>query len=229
MGFADGTYEANAAALDRALDEIFTRKRVRSLRGLIVDVRFNGGGSDRLALDVASRLTDRPYPAYRKRARNDPRCLPGRGPAGCPPGRHGTRPEAVTVRPHRGPVFTGPVAVLTGRLTVSAGETFTQGLMGRSPAPVRVGGNTQGVFSDTLDRALPNGWRFELPNEEFLTEDGRTFDGAGVPPHHRTPVFTEEEFRHHRDSALTRARALLSGERPASPPPGARTSPPAGR
>ncbi|MFG3260187.1 S41 family peptidase [Streptomyces sp. NPDC048172] len=218
IGYAKGDYPAHVAELDRALDAVFTRDRVRTLRGLIVDVRFNGGGSDELAQRVQARLTDRPYLAYRKHARNDPRDP-----------RAFTRAESVTVRPHRGPVFTGPVAVLTGRLTVSAGETFTQGLMGRSPAAVRVGENTQGVFSDTMGRALPNGWTATLPNEEYLTRDGRTFDGAGIPPDHRTPVFTEEEFREHRDSALTRARALLSAERPASPTPGARTSPPAGR
>ena len=80
--------------------------------------------------------------------------------------------------------------------------------MARSPEPVRIGQNTQGVFSDTMDRTLPNGWSFALPNEEFRTADGTTFDGPGIPPHHRTPVFTEEEFEQGRDSALTKAREL---------------------
>ncbi|WP_277994563.1 hypothetical protein [Streptomyces sp. A10(2020)] len=29
-----------------------------------------------------------------------------------------------------------------------------------------------------------------LPNEEFLTRSGRTFDGTGIPPHLTEPVFT---------------------------------------
>ncbi|MFB6439343.1 S41 family peptidase [Streptomyces sp. NPDC056411] len=199
---AKGDYAGDVAALDRALDAVFTRARTHgpgALRGLIVDVRLNGGGADPLGLRIASRLTGRPYLAYRKRARNDPR----------DPGRF-TTPQPLRVRPHRGPVYTGPVAVLTGRLTISAGETFTQSLMGRSPAPVRIGEPTQGVFSDVLGRSLPNGWTFGLPNEEFCTADGRTFDGTGIPPAVATPVFTEEELAGRRDSALARARQLLA-------------------
>ncbi|WP_078893631.1 S41 family peptidase [Streptomyces sp. CT34] len=197
-----GDYAGDVAELDRALDAVFTPSRTQgpaALRGLIVDLRLNGGGHDPLGLRIASRLTGHPYLAYRKRARNDPR-----DPAAF------TAPEPIRVRPHRGPVYTGPVAVLTGRLTVSAGETFTQSLMGRSPAPTRIGENTQGVFSDILDRRLPNGWTFGLPNEEFLTADGRTFDGPGIPPVLATPVFTGAELAARRDSALTRARELLA-------------------
>ncbi|MER7329849.1 S41 family peptidase [Streptomyces lydicus] len=199
---AKDDYAGDVAALDRALDSVFTAARTRGpakLRGLIIDVRLNGGGADPLGLRIASRLTGRPYTAYRKQARNDPR-----DPAAF------TTPQPAPVRPHRGAVYTGPVAVLTGRLTISAGETFTQALMGRSPAPLRIGENTQGVFSDVLGRSLPNGWSFGLPNEEFLTPEGRTFDGTGIPPAVATPVFTDEELTGRRDSALTRARDLLT-------------------
>ncbi|ANZ19520.1 S41 family peptidase [Streptomyces noursei ATCC 11455] len=197
-----GDYAGDVAELDRALDAIFTRARTEgptALRGLVLDLRLNGGGSDALGLRIASRLSDRPYTAYRKRVRNDPR-----HPGGF------TAPEPITVRPHRGPLYTGPLAVLTGRLTISAGETFTQSLMGRSPAPTRIGENTQGVFSDVLERALPNGWSFGLPDEEFLTADGRTFDGPGIPPAVRTPVFTDAELTAGHDTALARARELLA-------------------
>ncbi|WP_404829207.1 S41 family peptidase [Streptomyces albicerus] len=188
------SYAQWEAALEAALDKIpWTR-----LSGLVLDVRVNGGGADPLGLRIASRLTDRPYTAYTKYARNDPD----------DPTRF-TRGEPITIRPHQGPRFTGPVAVLTGGLTISAAETFTQALMARTQAPVRIGQNTQGVFSDTLDRALPKGWQFSLPNEEFRTADGTTFDGTGIPPQHRTPVFTEEEFEQGRDSALAKARELL--------------------
>lgn len=203
VGYTDEpTFAANAAELDRALDAILTPARTSgpaALRGLIIDLRINGGGSDALGLQVASRLTRHPYLAYRKRARNDPE----------DPARF-TRPQPIRVVPSTQTVYSGPVAILTGGSTVSAGETFTQAMMGRTPRPVRIGENTQGVFSDVLARSLPNGWRFILPNEEFLTRDGRTFDGAGIPPDVRTPVFTDEEFAADRDAAFDRAVALLS-------------------
>ncbi|MFH8410851.1 S41 family peptidase [Streptomyces sp. NPDC018019] len=199
-------YDSDLAELDRALDAVFTKARTsgaQGLRGLVVDLRLNGGGSDRLGLRVASRLTGRPYLAYRKHARNDP-----------DDPRKFTPAEPVRVLPHDGPRYTGPLALLTGPLTISAGETFAQSLLGRTPAPVRIGENTQGVFSDTLDRTLPNGWKFALPNEEFLTADGRTFDGTGIPPTVRTPVFAPEDLAARRDPALARARALLSPDHP---------------
>lgn len=60
-----------------------------------------------------------------------------------------------------------------------------------------------------LERSLPNGMEFTLPNEEFLTRTGRTFDVTGIPPHLPTPVFTEEEFQQNRDSAFDTAVAAL--------------------
>src|SRR5262249_28495731 len=64
---------------------------------------------------------------------------------------------------------------------VSAGETFTLALMDRKPHVLRIGSNTQGVFSDVLNRNLPDGWRFRLPNEIYLTSHGEAFDAIGIP------------------------------------------------
>ncbi|MEU8892656.1 S41 family peptidase [Streptomyces sp. NPDC048442] len=186
--------DADAAVLDRALAAVFTEKRVRAMRGLVVDLRLNGGGADALGIKIAGRLTDRAYTAYTKVARNDP-------------DNEGswTPPQPITVRPAAGPRFTGPVAVLGGPLTISAGESFAQSLIGRTPAPIRIGEPTQGVFSDTMQRALPNAWTLTVPNEKFLDKDGRTYDGAGIPPTHPEPVYKEADLENFRDPALQRA------------------------
>lgn len=197
MGYGDLTWTGEVKALDAALDQIFSRQRVDRLRGLIVDLRVNGGGSDELALRLTSRLTGRPHLAYLKRNRND----------ADDPARY-TRPQPIHVRPVR-PAYTGPLVLLTAGSTVSAGETFTQSLMDRHPRPVRIGANTQGVFSDVLERTLPNGWDFQLPNEEFRTRRWESYDGPGIPPHVRTPVFTDEELATGRDSAFAAALRLL--------------------
>lgn len=195
------SYAAQLAELERALNTVLTPERSRHLHGLIIDLRINGGGSDALGIHIAERLTDSPYVAYAKRARNDPK----------DPSRH-TRPEPVPVLPAHAPRYTGPVAVLTGGSTVSAGETFTQALIDRPGRTVRIGQPTQGVFSDVMERGLPNGMTAWLPNEEYLTDSGRTFDGTGIPPQVSVPVFTEEEFREGRDSAFDRAvKAMARG------------------
>ena len=105
-----------------------------------------------------------------------------------------------------------PIGKLTGPLTISAGETFTQALMGRMPRVIRIGDITQGVFSDVLGRRLPNGWRFALPNEVYLTPEDKAFDGTGIPPDIEGPVFTAADVAAGRDAALARALQLLARE-----------------
>ncbi|MFG2998255.1 S41 family peptidase [Streptomyces sp. NPDC048340] len=193
-GYTDGDFASESAELDRALDTVFTAERTARLRGLVIDLRINGGGHDALGLQLAARLTDHPYFAYAKRVRNDPADA-----------TRFTRPQPLYVQPARAPRYTGPIAVLTGGSTMSAGETFTQALLDRPGRTVRIGQPTQGVFSDVLGRTLPNGWQLGLPNEQFLTRTGKTFDGPGIPVDHTTPVFTEEEFDRRRDSAFAAA------------------------
>jgi hypothetical protein len=72
MGYVrEGDFDAGARALDAALDDIL--EDARSLPALVIDVRINRGGADPYGVQVAGRLTDRPYAAFVKRARNDPR------------------------------------------------------------------------------------------------------------------------------------------------------------
>ncbi|MFE6050942.1 S41 family peptidase [Kitasatospora sp. NPDC056446] len=197
--YTDGDYRSQVDELDKALDALLADPD--RLTGLVVDVRLNGGGSDALGLHIAARLTDCPYVAYRKVARNDP----------ADPTKF-TRPQPITVRPSAGGHFTGPVAVLTSSISASAAETFTQAMMGRSPHVVRIGENTQGVYSDVLMKTLSPDFMVVLPNEKYLTRSGSTFDGPGIPPDVRTPVFTPDELAGLKDSALSTARRVLTDQ-----------------
>ena len=131
-----GDYAAGLAALEAALDTIFSDP---ALEQLVIDVRINFGGADPYGLAIASRLATSEYLAYTKEARADPidrnKWTPG---------------DPSRVRPSARPGFRGPAVELIGPLTISAGETFTQALMGRTPRITRIGENTQGVFSDVL-------------------------------------------------------------------------------
>jgi hypothetical protein len=188
-GFANGL-----TALQTALDHIFSDPK---LKVLVIDVRINFGGNDLYGVEVASRLATADYLAYTKVARD-------------PLARKKWTPEdPIIVHPTTRPGFRGPVVELTGPLTISAGETFTEALMGRSPHIVRIGENTQGVFSDVLDRRLPNGWRFELPNEIYRTADGKTFDLEGIPPDLEAPVFADADVAAGEDPSMARALEIL--------------------
>ena len=194
---AGGHFDDGARALDEALDKAL--QDAQPLEALVIDVRLNGGGSDPYGVQVARRLTDRPYVAFIKRARDN----------ADDPDRW-TAPQPTTVRVSDRPRFLKQVVELTGPDTVSAGETFTMALMGRQLHITRVGENTQGVYSDVLSRHLPNGWRFGLPNEVFLTEDGKHFEATGVPPDIHVAVFPKQDLEQKRDSALEKALEVLS-------------------
>ncbi|MDT7752010.1 MAG: hypothetical protein QOD96_5672 [Pseudonocardiales bacterium] len=186
------SYLARQALLDQVLDEVFSDAHVKAWKSLVIDLRYNDGGDDELGLSLAGRMTDRPYTAYTKIARNSP----------TDPTKYG-RARVVTVAPTAGrPHYTGPVRLLTSDLTISAGETFIEAMMQRQPAVTRVGTTTQGVFADNPDRKLPNGWTVSVGNEDYIAPDGRNYEGPGIPPTTTVPVFTPDQLGSHQDPAL---------------------------
>lgn len=187
---------AQTAALDAALDEIFAT--AGDLKGLVIDIRLNGGGTEILGLTIAARLTARPYLASNKIFRIDPA-----DPAKFSP------PQPIMVTPSSRPGYYGPIALLLGHDSVSAAETFAMALQGREDKPTFIGENTQGVFSDVMLRHLPNGWRIGVPNEIYLNERGQNYDIAGVPPDIHVPLFTEADLVAERDPALEAAMKTL--------------------
>ena len=201
LGFAgyakEGGFEQEAIALEAALDEIF--KDAKQMEGLIIDVRLNGGGADPHCLAIASRLTWEKYLAFSKVAHNN---LSG-------PLRF-TEPQPAWVDVSTRPSYRGKVVLLIGPDTISGGEGFAMALMGRKPHVTSVGENSQGVFSDVSGRKLPNGWTFGLPNELYLTETGKSFDGQGIPPDIRVPVYPKVDLESGRDGALEKAFEVLA-------------------
>jgi hypothetical protein len=193
----DHDFEHGLHALEEALDAVF--RATPGVHNLVMDIRINRGGSDLQGLAVASRLATKEYSAYFKKARND-RLDASRF----------TAPQESRVASSTRPHFGGRVILLTSRYTISAGETFTMALTGRTPAIQRIGENTQGIFSDILWRDLPNGWSFGLPNEVFETSGGTSFEGAGIPSDMSVPVFTKEDLAARRDSALDKCLDLFT-------------------
>jgi hypothetical protein len=192
---AEGGYSAGLENLEKALDDIFSDG---ALKALVIDVRINFGGEDPYGLEIASRLANNEYLAYTKFARSSPGAASPWTPG-----------DESVVRPSTRPGFKGPVVELTGPLTISAGETFTQALLGRTPHVTRIGENTQGVFSDVLGRRMPNGWRFGLPNEVYRTPEGKAFDGPGIPPDEVVAVFSDDDVAAKKDPAMARGLEIL--------------------
>jgi hypothetical protein len=206
---AGGIDEDRIAAIAELTDAVVG---VAGKAGLIVDLRFNFGGSDEVGLAVAGLLTARNRPGFSKCAREG---------AGSTPVQR-TRIEASRQ------AFTGPTVVLTSQLTASAAENIAM-MVKDFPNVLLVGERTAGVHSDPLLKSLPNGWTFTLSNERFVAPDGRSYEAMGVPPGVLMPFDPESVRATGVDPQLEKALQLLDSGRLADLASKARHSPGSGR
>jgi carboxyl-terminal processing protease len=139
-----------------------------SVPGLIVDIRNNNGGSEDIALDVASHFTDSKR-VYRSAQFRDGRAHGDFGPT-----------TTFSVAP-KSPRFAGPVALLTNRFDGSAAEEFTL-MMRILPTVVTVGDTTLGLGSNPLRITLSNGWSYRVPQSIQKAPDGFVYQWHGLPP-----------------------------------------------
>ena len=116
--------------------------------------------------------------------------------------------------PESRPGFKGPVVELLGPITMSAAETFSQALMGRTPHIATIGKNIQGLLGEYLTRRLPNGWTFSVSNAVSRTRDGGMFEVLGLPPDIPKPVFADNDVAAGMDPALTLAMEILANTLP---------------
>lgn len=155
------------ATRDRDLDTV-----VRDFEGkaaMIVDVRSNGGGSDRASRRTAGLFTSARFHYRTIRYRDGP--------------RHTDFSDPIEnyVEPRDLLRFGGPVAVLTNRRTFSAAEDFVLA-MRQLPHVTVVGDTTGGGSGNPLVRELPNGWTFRLPHWLATDPSGFNWEGVGIPP-----------------------------------------------
>ncbi|HEY3371521.1 MAG TPA: S41 family peptidase [Prolixibacteraceae bacterium] len=120
------------------------------LKGMIIDIRQNGGGNEGLGLIVASRFTNRPVTYRYARKRNGPDysdlgdCMP------------------MVLNPGGTVKFLKPVILLTNRKTFSAAEDFTL-MLKCLPNVIQMGDTTTGgVGTNPRYKPLPNGWEYRI-------------------------------------------------------------------
>jgi hypothetical protein len=143
---------------------------------IVIDVRFNPGGSDANAVYIAGYFTDESTLAFSKQAWEGTKFLDL---------------HDVTIEPVDNPHFAQPkVYLLTSNFTTSAGEVFTM-TMTALPQVTTVGETTQGAFSDILPVFLPNGWFATLSNERYVSHDGQVYESLGIPPAVEAPMSYE--------------------------------------
>lgn len=150
----------------RAFDQMLQALRgLLDCRGLVLDLRTNAGGDEALARRLAAFFADgdHVFAQLRPTSGDDTKelRLRGNGP-----------PDS----------FSGPVAVLQGRLTMGTAEAFLL-MMRKHPRATTVGERSYGSAGENGAVPLAAGLTIVLPTAKLLRPDGATFEGAGLEPH----------------------------------------------
>ncbi|MEO0399997.1 MAG: S41 family peptidase [Pseudomonadota bacterium] len=180
----------DAAFNDRVIPFLANYERI------LVDVRFNRGGHDAVALAIAGRFAPVRCVAFKKR----PVEADGNGLS---------QEVYVTPAADNGRAAK-PIVVLSSSQTASAAEIFLLA-MSRLPNVRIVGEPSKGVLSDMWGGVLPNGWQFSLSNEEYLTADGSSYEGQGIPADVETPVYVTGDIVGNLDLSEQKAVEVLNG------------------
>ncbi|WP_299765890.1 S41 family peptidase [uncultured Dokdonia sp.] len=184
------------SSLNTLLDTIMEDLAAAGISKLVLDLRFNEGGIDTVALDIASRFMDQERLSYFKKARL---------------GDTFTENTAFSIEPKGNFQFTEDIVILTSPITVSAGELFTLCLKDQ-PYVTIVGENTAGAFSTILNHTLPNGAEIGLSNEIYTDAQGTVFEIVGIgpsDPENQIPFFSTSDFEEGIDSGIDRALEVL--------------------
>ncbi|MBC3787170.1 S41 family peptidase [Spirosoma utsteinense] len=179
------TFNRDVDTIDAIL-QLFEREKVK---GLIMDVRNNGGGQIGNVLSLAGRFTASQlnigHTVFKKGPEPD----------------NFTEPLRVYVNPE-GATWTKPVVLLTNRACFSACSFFTEA-MRQIPNVTTLGDMTGGGGAMPLEYELPNGWRYRVSTSAFYGFDGFNIEG-GVPPDIRVDM-NQEHAKQGRDDLIEQA------------------------
>lgn len=151
------------------LDEVFTY--LAGAKGVIVDVRNNGGGSLGRAFSLAKRFTTVKQTVLLTREKTGP----GHSDFG--------KETQYTISPGSRPDCQVPVVLLTNRRCYSATNTFA-GILSQYPLVTIMGDQTGGGGGIPVDFELPNGWRYRFSaSQSFIFRNAEAYEiEAGIPP-----------------------------------------------
>ncbi len=161
--FASFTGTVNQTNLD------FILNRYKDTKGLIFDLRENGGGAVTDIFKILSRFIEEKTLTNYSRIKNGP--------------DHDDFSEAepVYVTPHNGIRYTNKVIMLVDRGTYSAGS-FTALATKAIPNIILMGDTTGGGLGLPNGGQLPNGWTYRFSITQALTLDKSPDYENGVPP-----------------------------------------------
>ncbi|MCO7191201.1 MULTISPECIES: S41 family peptidase [unclassified Pseudoalteromonas] len=188
---AEKTVQADIKEVDRAMQHIMPM--LTNAKGLVIDLRWNSGGYDIVSQRILSYFIDKPLHIGSKSYRTE---------SGF------SNPENIIVYPATFDRYLGPIVVLTSGITMSAAESFLLGLAAREQVTI-IGEPSNGGFSDSLPKQLPNGWSFTLSNERYFDHKGESYEYRGYPVDKNFEYLNDADLKAEKDSALIEAMKIL--------------------
>ena len=153
------------AGISKLMDTIM--QDLKETKHIIVDVRFNGGGQDVVALEILRRFNAVRKQIAVKKARHN---------------NGYTKKTPIYLELAKNP-YTKPVYLLTSQQSASATDMMALSSMELKNLK-RIGSHTNGAISDALQKTLPNGWYFSLSNEIYTDNNDKFYENIGVPVHY---------------------------------------------
>lgn len=176
VGFID--YRSFANPVSKA-DLDFVLARFQNLKGIIIDVRDNGGGSPANAFEIAGRFTDKRRHVYSTLLKNGP-------------GHDDfTESNKVYLEPEGDIRYTGQVVVLCNRKSYSATNDFLS-IMTALPNVTIMGDTSGGGGGSPTGYELPNGWAYRFSATQTLLPNGWNTE-LGIPPDIRVGLDPADE------------------------------------
>lgn len=194
--------ELSDAGLVKAFDEAL--ESLGDTWGLVLDLRFNGGGDELMAREIAGRFLDRPrvYAANAYRAESG--------------GRTALAQRLERSFDPRGPWrYAAPVVALWGRRTMSSAESLAM-MLAQCPDVTSLGDRTAGSSANPTRLDLPGGIQVNLPRWNDMDPEGKPIEDVGFAPDVAVKA-DAAEFTDERDpvleAALERLRKLPKAKR----------------
>lgn len=149
-------------------DILYVINRYRDLKGIIFDVRSNGGGYIRNVFTICSAFADQRRHVYTSYIKTGPGHEDFSG------------PNRVMISPSNDRPILKPVYILTNRGCYSATSFFVLA-MKAFPNVTIMGDTTGGGLGAPTGAELPNGWSFRFSCTRTLSPDGINYED-GIPP-----------------------------------------------
>ncbi|WP_184549358.1 S41 family peptidase [Mucilaginibacter sp. FT3.2] len=181
----------------KQFDSLFTQ--ISATKGLIIDIRNNGGGSSGIGYHIIASLTNKPFKtSYSK----TPRYIPSIN------GIQWNENTAEDWDANGKQYYDKPVVVLISARTFSAAEDFTVAFDYMKRGKL-IGQTTGGSTGQPFNFSLPGGGSARICSKHDAYPDGKEFVGVGIAPDVMVTK-TVKDLRNGKDAALENALRLLN-------------------